>query len=269
MDRLTVVSLVNKLGLKMHHITDQQETLYFVIEWIADKAKNQDEAAKTLFNTIFRLSPLMEKIVTPWLKFSIRIWGFLVTHLGELKARYTSTAALLVSGITFMASLAWFIINFLERIHPYVSTYTLMVMSVLTSILSSFFLLGQRSSRSATEHPRILLATTFILMSTISSIDYIFLVMGLVERPAIDFPSPLIYTLMATASLILFETARQVLGFIPRERMEWFFLEFWYTSCLLARLDRQAMTKVIGEKALRWLEDERARRLAEQSPHTS
>lgn len=49
-----VISLVNSLGLKMRHIVRQAEVLAFAVEWIAEKATNQSQAARLLFALLFR-----------------------------------------------------------------------------------------------------------------------------------------------------------------------------------------------------------------------
>jgi len=157
-ERLAAESLVNKLGLRQ--IKDQ-EALDFALEWIADKAKNSDEAAKALFNTIFWVSPLMAKIY-------IRCWGSLVTRLAEPNE----------------------------------------------------------------------------VVKAIKLVEIILL-------------KPLLFLLVSRTEL---SDARRF--------MEKPLFSRWYTACLSARLDRQAIAKVIGENALRWLEDERTRQLAERSLRT-
>ncbi|MFZ2726999.1 MAG: hypothetical protein WAX77_12155 [Methylococcaceae bacterium] len=50
----SVSALTNKLGLKMNDVVEQLEPMAFAVEWIAEKAKNQEEAANIIFDLLFR-----------------------------------------------------------------------------------------------------------------------------------------------------------------------------------------------------------------------
>lgn len=67
-----ISSLVNQLGLKMLHVVLQQEVMAFAVEWIADKAKNQNEAAKAIFDLLFRQHSYFRKFVGIICKLSLK-----------------------------------------------------------------------------------------------------------------------------------------------------------------------------------------------------
>ena len=66
-----VSSLVNKLGLKMRHVSQQQEVMAFTVEWIAEKAKDRRYSTKLLFDILFGVDSFLAKSWSFLLRFCL------------------------------------------------------------------------------------------------------------------------------------------------------------------------------------------------------
>ena len=84
-----VGSLVNKLGLKMRHIVLQAEAMAFAVEWIAEKATDQNQAARLLFALLFRQYSLVTKVVGGLSKLCVKCFPY--TRKYKLSLWYAQT----------------------------------------------------------------------------------------------------------------------------------------------------------------------------------
>ncbi|MDD2802063.1 MAG: hypothetical protein PHE96_11460 [Methylococcales bacterium] len=103
-------ALVNKLTLTMRDVTGQPEVLDFAAQWIAEKSKNHNEAARLLFELILKAHSPLRIIQGKLLRVAVRCLPYLPTSkftliFARFWSRILSEEAFLSAGSIYKSSL--------------------------------------------------------------------------------------------------------------------------------------------------------------------
>jgi len=214
-DEKAVSSLVNILGLKMRHIVKQQEVMAFAVEWIAEKAKNQREAANGIFDLLFRQHSIYLKLVGLICKLSIKILSYMEEEKILLKI-LSRIFNILVNDIA--SSRLYKVIN-----HIVIILITISVFIVSYDIsLKNDLTINMLSVETLMVFVFILIFSFITLVSLLGFIIFIQLMEGYISNKNTQF---------------------------------WIEFRVWQSICIAAHLDRSAMACVVGEKSLCLLEE--------------
>ena len=210
-------ALVNKLGLTMRDVTRQPEVMDFAAQWIAEKAKNHNEAANLLLALIFKAHNNIRKTYVQTLTKAVRCLPYIPKSIFP----------------SFFAA-------FIDILTPYKPAPTrvgnLFYIGYLCIMISIF--LGAFSVLiSVTPH---LVYKLFAAPMGFNNIIAILMIILL--------PIPMLF-FIAVTDLIL------GLHFEGSES-SWQQFQQWHSTCQAAHLDPSALMNLIGGKALYLLESE-------------
>jgi hypothetical protein len=247
----SVSSLVNKLGLKMRHVIRQAEMIAFAVEWIAEKAKDQRQAAKLLFSLIFREYNLGTKFFSYALKIGLRCTRplLIITH------KNTRITIFKISIYAFLVAYTYS----LSIIKEISSSAWLLLTFLLISIFDELFIACiQGKAYSHTRIKAIALFTTIVIAiiylqhTTIMS----FINQNLNKSQMENYFTCLSFIVV----LLLISLFSVILGLSfghwnQKPNSAWMNFRIWHAICAAAHLERPAIVSVVGEKSLRLLED--------------
>lgn len=116
-EQTSVSSLVNKLELKMFHVSKQIEVMAFAVEWIAEKAKDHNEAAKVIFALLFMQHNTVLKCIGAIAKLAVKCLSY--TKNSDI---LFFAARLLISGVNMINLKS-------KHVSRFVKTYLIVVAS--------------------------------------------------------------------------------------------------------------------------------------------
>jgi|GEM_PF-2679197 len=238
-----VCSLVNSLELEILHVVQLHEALAFAVEWVAEKAKDHDEAAKLIFALTFRAYSLVKRLWLWTLRHCLPIMSHIKTvDIGNVSAREITVCFFFVFtllSIWVLPSPNFFNLNLREFntfYNPFVVGLICMVIFIRTSNICI-----REKSHVAFSH----LGVMFLPFFFFQSIELLWVVMLM------------LITMLVSVILVLLR------GYHKHEQvLAWMNFRIWHAICTAAHLERTAMTTVIGEKSLCLLEE-----VANKEPH--
>jgi hypothetical protein len=214
-----VSSLANKLGLKMRHVVQQREVMAFAVEWIAEKAKDQNNAAKVIFALLFKSHNIYMKIIANIAKISIRYLPPTkrpIPNSFVYKVYYKTTENLLINDAKsrkMVITLSCVYLAFFGVARLYFDFDSYKIQNHVSEYLKFYVCLA--------------LSVPLLTICSIFSICHLELMAGY------HYP----------------ESNAKI----------WIKFRIWHAICAAARLERLAIASVIGEKSLRLLEEAAAK----------
>ncbi|MDD1606411.1 MAG: hypothetical protein LUP96_06930 [Methylococcaceae bacterium] len=235
----SVCSLVNTLAFKMRHAVSKQEVTAFAVEWIAEKAKDHNDASKLIFALIFKAHSIVKKLWVWILRLCLPIMSHIkMVDITNISARQITFCFLLV----LMLVLIWILPLF--NLKP-ISYMTAIFCGTIFRRAFDVCIKG----KSNVGFFEITVFSWLIFSSQKSEIPQI--------QIALLLMSMLVITLLTAT---IFGLLR---GYCRDEHMStWMNFRIWYAICTAAPLERTAIKNIIGEKALCLLEE-----VADKEPH--
>jgi len=249
-------SLVNKLGLKMRHVVQQPEVMAFTVEWIAEKAKNHVEAARLLFLLIFGVHSPSGICWSFMLKLGLRI----LSHTQKTdfsNVNLFRIGALLPFGFLCLLLLPIITTITIENhfnssaILNEVKSSNLGIYSIYGLIFINIYMTSIEFTISAKKSIELEVALAILGIFALkplfkpntNTIETIFLI-------------SLIILISFTIILLSIALGLTLGRWKKRANPTWIKFRAWCAICKAAHLQRQAMVRIIGEKALTLLEGE-------------
>ena len=220
-----VSSLVNKLGLKMRHVVGQQEVMAFAVEWIAEKADDQKQAARLIFSLLFK----QYSITMLFIGFLLKISLVCVT--------YTKNSHIMLRLSEKYYNKVGRSYTLPEDKGGFVKLILHMLIYIFISVIVVFYFRTEPILFDYEELPG----------------KYKILVIGVIIQCFMIFVASFIIVI---SNIFVYIYSSLLLGYKNNENhVIWIKFRIWHAICTAAHLDRSAIASVISEKSLLFLEE--------------
>ncbi|MGZ5051386.1 MAG: NACHT domain-containing protein [Methylobacter sp.] len=236
-------ALINKLGLTMRDVTRQPEVMDFSAQWIAEKAKNHNEAAKLLFSLQFKTHNVFRRLRGEILRRSFQCLPYFFFFPGSTR----------LAKLSYSISFAVFVVatwacSFNDMLYKVGINYPIIIRSIRDILFINFMLafLGKLTVNDTINYA--------IAMFNILGTGLI-LVFPLVH-PELVHIELIPITLYYSSCIALFfvyvmfnmnSKEFSVSSMVPFVK--------WRLNCQAAGLEQSAMIKMIGEKSLNLMDE--------------